>query len=179
MNILFVEVITSNLRNAVEGIFWRLRSGSPWRDVPPEFGSWNAIYQLYNRWVHMGVICKLLEAVEGKIDYRTAYIDGSYVHVHQHATGGAKDMDHASGISRGGRTSKIHGICDRKGHPVAIDVTAGNVSDVTHAESIIDDLASVFDEVIADKGYDSDSFRLNILNNGSRPVIPTKSNSDR
>lgn len=170
---------TDHLRDSVEGILWRIRTGSPWRDLPAELGSWNAIYRLYNRWVHSGVVDILLEAIEGKIDYRTAYIDGSYVSAHQHATGCRKGTDAAIGISRGGRTTKIHAVCDRKGKPVAIEITAGNVSDITHATTMVDDLASVFDEIIGDKGYDSDDFRVEIFKLGSMPVIPTKSNSTR
>jgi transposase len=39
----------SNLRKMVEGILYRMRMGCPWRDLPEEFGSWNSIYQKFNR----------------------------------------------------------------------------------------------------------------------------------
>ena len=34
-----------NLRMTVEGILYRMRTGCPWRDLPREFGEWNAIYK--------------------------------------------------------------------------------------------------------------------------------------
>ncbi len=38
-----------NLRKMVEGMFYRLRTGLPWRgDLPEYFGSWNAIYKKFN-----------------------------------------------------------------------------------------------------------------------------------
>jgi transposase len=32
-----------NLRTAVEGVIYRMRTGVPWRDVPKEFGRWNSM----------------------------------------------------------------------------------------------------------------------------------------
>jgi transposase len=171
--------LTYGLRLSVEGILWRIRTGSPWRDMPSDFGSWNSVYRLFNRWTCKGYIDVLLQTVEGKIDYRTAYIDGTYISVHQHASGCAKDQESSIGMSRGGRTTKLHVVCDRQGQPVEVEVTSGNVHDLTQAEEMIDDLTSIFDEIVADKGYDSDSFRLDILCAGANPVIPIKSTSNR
>jgi len=170
---------TSSWRATAEGILWRMRTGSPWRDLPPEFGPWNTVYRRFNRWVRSGIIDIILELVEGVPDYRTAYIDGSYVRAHQHASGCAKTEESAIGPSRGGQTTKLHGVCDRRGQPVGIGITAGNVSDLAYAETIVEDLAEVFDEIVGDKGYDSDSFRLDILQGSSVPVIPIKANSSR
>lgn len=77
----------------------------------------------------------------------------------------------AIGISRGGQTTKIHALSDTLGRPVALHVTAGNVSDITMAETL---LAEVEDcrYVLADKGYDSDKLRAKIREKGAKPVIP-------
>ena len=40
----------SNLRKMVEGILYRMPIGCPWRNLLSEFGSWNSIYQKFNRW---------------------------------------------------------------------------------------------------------------------------------
>ncbi|MEV2218256.1 transposase [Nocardia vinacea] len=29
-------------RQLIDGIRWRTRVGSPWRDIPPQYGSWQA-----------------------------------------------------------------------------------------------------------------------------------------
>ena len=42
----------SNLRNFVEAILYRIRTGCPWRDLPKEFGSYNSIFKKYNLFVH-------------------------------------------------------------------------------------------------------------------------------
>jgi transposase len=77
----------------------------------------------------------------------------------------------AIGISRGGQTTKFHALTDTPGRPVALHVTAGNVSDITMAETL---LAEVDDccYVLADKGYDSDKLRAKIRQKGAKPVIP-------
>jgi transposase len=36
---------------ALNGIFWVLRTGSPWRDLPERYGPPTTIYNRFNRWV--------------------------------------------------------------------------------------------------------------------------------
>ena len=38
------------------------------------------------------------------------------------------------GVSRGGRSTKIHAVVDALGNPIEVMLTAGNVHDVTVAE---------------------------------------------
>lgn len=44
-----------NDRLIIEGILWVLRTGAPWRDIPPEFGPWTTISNRYRRWTKNGV----------------------------------------------------------------------------------------------------------------------------
>ena len=78
------------------------------------------------------------------------------------------------GKSRGGLSTKIHAAVDSLGNPVRLLLTAGQVSEYTEAEALIDGFQAAF--VLADKGYDSDSFVAAIKNHGAVPVIPPKSN---
>jgi transposase len=34
---------------------WRFWTGSPWRDVPVEYGSWSTVYDRFRAWVGQGV----------------------------------------------------------------------------------------------------------------------------
>ena len=34
----------------LEAVFWRVRTGSPWRDLPPAFGRWNSQFRRFRRW---------------------------------------------------------------------------------------------------------------------------------
>ena len=51
-----------NLRMMVEGMLYRMRVGCPWRDLPPEFGAWNSIYQKFNRWSLKNKLIKIFRA---------------------------------------------------------------------------------------------------------------------
>jgi transposase len=65
-------------RQLIDGIRWRTRVGSPWRDVPPQYGSWQAIYRLFRRWQRAGAwvfILKMLQAfaeASGEIDWQVS-----------------------------------------------------------------------------------------------------------
>ena len=59
--------LTNNLRMTVEGILWRLRVGSPWRDLPEDFGPWKTVYNQFNRWSKKGIWEKIFA---GKIRAR-------------------------------------------------------------------------------------------------------------
>jgi len=42
-------------RMIVNGILWRIRTGTPWRDVPEKYGKWMTVYQRFRRWSEAGV----------------------------------------------------------------------------------------------------------------------------
>jgi hypothetical protein len=60
----------------------------------------------------------------------------------------------AIGRSRGGRTTKIHALCDDQGRPHAILLTGGNVADITAAATLVSAVAPP-GELVGDKGYDA------------------------
>jgi transposase len=78
------------------------------------------------------------------------------------------------GRSRGGHSSKIHLACDALGNAIRFILTGGERSDITEAESLIENLSA--DYVLADKGYDSDALVLKLARLGSIPVIPSRAN---
>ena len=74
-------------RMFLEAVFWRVRTGSPWRDLPPAFGHWNSQLRRFRRWARSGVFESLFKAMSGDVDLEYALIDGTIVQVHQKATG--------------------------------------------------------------------------------------------
>jgi len=76
------------------------------------------------------------------------------------------------GTSRGGRTSKIHGLTDAAGRPRILLISPGNLSDMTMAPALIEAARGRFDKLIADRGYDSNTIRAAIQAQGAEVVIP-------
>ena len=77
-------------RRVLNGIFWRLRSGSPWADIPERYGPYTTCYNRFVRWRKAGVWNKLLAAVSEAYNGKIQMIDSSVVRVHQHAANGEK-----------------------------------------------------------------------------------------
>lgn len=71
----------------LEAVFWRVRRGSPWRDLAPAFGNWNSQFRRFRRWAMAGVFESLFKAMSGESDLEYALIDGPIVQAHQKATG--------------------------------------------------------------------------------------------
>ena len=41
-------------------VFWILRTGAPWRDLPPDYGDWKNTHRRFCRWRDKGIGEKLL-----------------------------------------------------------------------------------------------------------------------
>ena len=63
---------------------------------------------------------------------------------------------------------------DALGNPLQFQLTAGQAHDITQAESLL--LSAPIEYVIADKGYDAETFVQVIRERGAVPVIPPRSN---
>jgi transposase len=99
-----------NDRRVLNGIFWVLRSGAPWRDLPVDFGPYTTCYNRFVRWRRAGVWAKLMSALAGAHDAAVQMIDTSIVRVHQHGACITRNRRQSMGRSRGGLTSKIHAL---------------------------------------------------------------------
>jgi transposase len=71
-------------------------------------------------------------------------------------------------------TTKIHALVDALGNPVAFSLTQGQVSDLSQAEPLLEDVAP--EAFLADKAYDADRLILTLEARGINPVIPPKAN---
>jgi len=114
-----------NDRRVLNGIFWVLRSGAPWRDLPDNFGPYTTSYNRFVRWRRAGVWTKIMNALAGAHDAAVQMIDTSIVRVHQHGACITRNRAQSMGRSRGGLTSKIHALVDTNGLPVRLALTAG------------------------------------------------------
>ena len=80
-------VTAADNRLFMESVLWRVRTGSPWRDLPVAFGNWNSAFRRFWRWAEKGVFEGLFEALSQEPDFEYALVDGTIVSVHQKASG--------------------------------------------------------------------------------------------
>ena len=77
----------TNNRLFIEGVLWIVRTGSPWRDLPAEFGKWNTVFMRFRDWVKADVFKRLFDAVSEEPDMEYAMVDATIVKVHRHGQG--------------------------------------------------------------------------------------------
>jgi transposase len=92
-------------RQFINAVFWILRTGAPWRDLPPDYGDWKNTHRRFCRWRDKGAWERLLEALIVEPDFEWLMIDASHIKVHQHATG-ARGGNQDVGCTKGGSTQK-------------------------------------------------------------------------
>jgi transposase len=83
-------------RTTLNGMFWVLNSGAPWRDMPERYGRWQSIYDRYRRWTREGLFDRILHRlhvqldVDGRIDWSVFDVDGTNIRADRSAAGAPK-----------------------------------------------------------------------------------------
>jgi transposase len=83
-------------RRILNGMFWVVRTGAPWRDIPERYGPWQTIFDRFNRWRKNGILDRMLERLQirldedGKLDWDLWCIDGSSIRASRAAAGAGK-----------------------------------------------------------------------------------------
>ena len=79
-------------REFLEAVLHLQRTGSPWRDLPPELGYWHAVYMRFRRWEARGVWQRLWQKLQAEpfAGARALLLDSTTVRAHQHAAGASK-----------------------------------------------------------------------------------------
>lgn len=102
-------------RMVLEGICWRCRTGSPWRDLPGEFGPWQTVWKRYFLWSTDGTYQRMLDAAReaGMLDATAdevdvehlLSVDSTVVRARQHAAGARRDSVSAEASASGGEST--------------------------------------------------------------------------
>ena len=71
--------------------------------------------------------------------------------------------------------SKLHVVCDSKGRPIQMYLSAGQTSDFTGAAGLLSTLPAA-KVLLADRGYDANWFRNALIDRDISPCIPSKKN---
>jgi transposase len=80
----------SNGRRFLDALLWMARSGARWRDLPERFGPYQSVKRRYYRWIEMGVLNKIFEAVAAEPDLEWVMLDASVIRAHAQAAGAPK-----------------------------------------------------------------------------------------
>lgn len=185
----------------IDGVRWRTRAGTPWRDVPERYGSWQSVYGLFRAWQRGGIWARIVESLQqlgdeaGLICWDVS-VDSTVVRAHQHAAGarrdpagqveppGAEPADHALGRSRGGWTTKLHLASGQGRKPLSTVIAAGHRGDSPQFVPVLQRIRvrrpgrgrprTRPDRVLADKAYSSRANRAYLRRRGIRATIPIK-----
>jgi transposase len=93
--------IANDNRTFINAVFWILRTGAPWRDLPPDYGDWKNTHRRFCRWRDKGLWESLLEILIDEPDCEWLMIDASHCKVHPHAAG-ARGGNQAMSLTKGG-----------------------------------------------------------------------------
>ncbi|GGB70917.1 DDE transposase [Deinococcus soli (ex Cha et al. 2016)] len=143
-------------RRVINGMLWRIRLGTPWRDIPAQYGAWRTCHDRLVRWERDGTWLRILQTLQamadqqGQIDWHGAAVDSTHIRAHRSATGARIQNAKTDapppipgewlGQSRGGRTTKIHLCVDGQARPLSIVLSAGQASDGTYLLPVLDSI---------------------------------------
>ena len=175
-------------RRVMNGIFFVLRTGTPWRDLPERYGPYTTCFNRYNRWSKSGLWASIMEQLQDLVGddggddddpsgaVRLRMVDSSSVRVHRQGAGAPRDGSPAQvGMSRGGRTTKLHLGLDGNEKVIRTVLTPGQAADCAQANALLAGLEP--DEtVVGGRAYDTDAVLEMIRTVGATAVIPSKSN---
>lgn len=72
-----------HLRGQFEGVLWKFRSGSQWREMAPEFGAWQTVYNRFIQWRDLGIFKALMDGMiveaarRGQVDLSLVSVDST------------------------------------------------------------------------------------------------------
>ena len=155
-------------RRVLNGIFWRLRTGAPWADIPARYGPHTTCMNRFNRRRRAGKWAMLLGEVSKAYKGDVQMKDISSIRVHQHAANGQKKAARifSMGRSRGGLTTKIYALVDAVGRPIRQKLTEGQADDGRSAADMFDTLGAG-QVLLADRVYDSGALRESLVEQGA------------
>ena len=190
------------LRQLIDGIRFRTRTGCPWRDVPERYGTWQSIYGLFRRWQLAGTWAAILTGLQamaaeaGLIEWVVS-VDSTINRAHQHAAGARRHpqdqaeppvgepADHALGRSRGGLSTKVHLAVEQRRKTLATALTPGQAADSPQFTAVLGRIRvprrsgpgrprTRPARVLADKAYSARANRAYLRRRGIPATIPVK-----
>ncbi|GAB1818581.1 transposase [Herbidospora sp. RD11066] len=81
------------MRDQINGILWRFRTGSGWRDVPERCRPWSTLYSRFSSWAKAEALQELMDSLiaeaasRGQVRLELVSVDSRIVRAHQDSSG--------------------------------------------------------------------------------------------
>jgi transposase len=166
-------------RRVISGIIFVIRNGLRWRDAPAAYGPPKTLYNRFVRWSRLGVFDRIFAGLAGRAGRPDCVmIDSTHLKAHRTAASLWKKglFPAVSAAPREGRAELEAARCLRwQRRPIVLLLSEGQMSDHKGARLLFDSLPQT-KKLIADRGYDSDRFRVALAARGTTPCIPPRKN---
>jgi len=157
----------------VTAIWYVLRVGCPWRDLLERYGPWGSIYTRWRRWSAGGLWQRLLQRVARRAQGTLRHLDCSHIKFHQDgANPSGGQAAQAIGRTKGGLNTKLAAVVERHSRAVDICLAPGPQHDL-HAVAPLLPIVRRH-RLVADNGFDADSFREGLHLQRTRCCIPPR-----
>lgn len=149
-----------DLRQVVDAIFWILRIGSQWRNLPECFPPWRSVYYYFRRWKNDGTLQQLNEGLNQKERIRQGKEPTpSMVSIDTQSIKAAPFISQDKGIDGNKRINgrKRHIITDTLGLVWGVVVHAANLHDGATASQVVEPLVGYLHrlkKILADAAYE-------------------------
>lgn len=105
----------------IEGILWRYRTGSPWRDLPTDFGPWQTVWARHRAWSEDGTwdeihTTLMAQADAAGVEDWSVNVDSTINRAHQHSTTFPATRGAPSNYKNLRTEPDNHGIGRRRNH---------------------------------------------------------------
>ena len=151
-----------DLRAIVDAIFWQLRTGSQWRNLPKEYPKWYSVYYYFRKWKRDNTLEKLnsgLNQLERK--RRQKNTTPSVLSIDSQSVKTSSFISEDKGIDGNKKINgrKRHVITDSLGLVWGVVVTGANKHDGAIAKKVVEPLFGYLDrikKILADQAYKID-----------------------
>jgi len=159
----------------VTAIWYVLRTGCPWRDVPERFGPWSSVYTRWRRWGATGLWARLLAILARGAKGELRHLDCSHIKLHQDGSNPVGGQERqAIGRTKGGINTKLAAVVDSHGRAVALGLAPGQQHDLKAILPVVPALRGK--RAVGDKGFDADNFRALLVRQRARVCIASRCN---
>jgi transposase len=157
----------------VMAIWYVLRNGCPWRDVPSHFGPWSSIFTRWRRWCATGLWEKVLAQLAREATGELRHLDCSHIKLHQHGANPAGGQAfQAIGRTKGRINAKLAAVVDAHGRAINLCLAPGQQHDLKAVLPLVGVLRNK--HAVADRGFDADTFHSTLQDARVRACIRPK-----